>query len=205
MSVRFYLNSVASAQVSITRVPASHNTSAHTRAELKGERLFVNNGEYYFEDYGSPLKAHASSEFMRQIGRVTATYTGPRGSVNRESGFYQIQDAEATIEPYSAGTVKDPYETYEVTLTGKSLDAVKKLLLAIIEGSIRPERSLHGPQGGTPLTINKKVIEEQGRTIFELTEQLARAQTVLDSFSAVYSDYQRVVKEQRAVIGNTNK
>jgi hypothetical protein len=141
MSVRFYLNAAAASQVSITHVPESKNCSAHTRIELKGERLSVNNGEYYFDNYGSPLKEHVSPEFMKQIGRVTATYTGPQGSAMRESGMYRMEDAEAIVEPYTAGNSKESYKTYEVTLTGTSLDAVNKLLLAIMDGSIRPERS----------------------------------------------------------------
>lgn len=178
----------------------SATSVAHTRYDLGGLSVNEKNGEYYVDDYYDLMKVSASAEFMKNIGRVTATYTAPRRSMMRETGVYVITGAEATLQPCGGGSVKDPYNTYEVYLVGTSLDSLKKLLVAIMDGSIRPSRSLHGVQQGISLQNQEEIIRSQESVIYHLTNQLERAHMVLGSFSAVYADYQRVVKEQRAVI-----
>lgn len=205
MAVRFYLNQLAVSKVTITPVPESSSTSAHTLVEFQGERLGASNGEYYFQDFGCILKCSTSSDFMKNISRVTATYSAPEGSAMRESGIYQGEGAEAIVEPETRGSMKRPYLTYYVTVAATSLDPVKKLLLKIIEGSIRPVRSLHGPQGGMPLVTQEKIIKEQNQVISDLTDTLAHSRRVIDGFNAVYLDYQRMVQEQREVIDSMKK
>lgn len=79
----------------------------------------------------------------------------------RERGIYRHQSAEGEVDVYSGGRITQ----YAVKIRGKELADVRELYQKIRVGTIRPETSYDGPQGGKSRTELEKELERASKDL----------------------------------------
>lgn len=192
MSINLYLKEeVRKIPGFIDRVRHAQGGETWNEYEIPGVRLYHKKGRWYTTiDETDPIPPVL-------VGIVTVISLQAFIPIRpkRESGRYKHKSAKAKLECYSS-------HNYEVTTTGEKLEDILELFYMIKIGSIRPEESFEGEQGG----LSREELLARMKEALALTEKVDKElKETKAELKGLREDYEQLKAESEAELRRKNE
>ena len=144
---------------------------------LNGSNLHGDKGRLYaMWNEGSPIP----DDLKDHVEEVTFQEFVPRMAA-REYGIYRHLTAECDLMPAEQGNAKRERPMFWFRMTAKNLEDIQELKYKIMTGTIRPEESYEGPQGGKSRRQLECELQQTQQQLGEALEESRLLRTELDS------------------------
>jgi hypothetical protein len=180
MSTNLYLNNEVKKSNGFKSTPYPDHSGDNMT--INGMNVFGAKGRLYLmwnEDDPIP------EELKDLVEEISCRKTIPQMG-RREAGIYRHGTAECELTPDDYGNGKREKPVYTLKITAKNMEDIKEVLHKVKIGTIRPDESYEGPQGGRSRRQLESELLEAQATIRGNAKKLEALQTLREKISSLY-------------------
>lgn len=172
MSINLYLNNKVRELARFKSTP--YPDGSGDKMTINGINLFGDKGRLYLmcsEDFVIP------DELKDLVDDVSCYETIPQ-MAPRESGVYRYESAECELTPEDYGNAKREKPVYKLKIKAKKLEDIQALVHKVKTGTIRPDESYEGPQGGMSRAELERELSLSRKLLLDSCEKLQDMQVL---------------------------